>query len=145
VSIGVCSILGFTFYKGVKWFCFTYKKLKQLNSVINNIENTTNMDNSCEIITNDDNLMLKYKYFGQSYHISVPYKRKHISNMISFRATLVYENNEQKDITQQPGIPYNLSAKQLGGKFVIITNDETGCSHTYQLNDIPMYAKELFE
>jgi hypothetical protein len=44
--------------------------------------------------------------------------------MSSLEVFLMKDNKAEK-ITQQPGIPYVLSAKQLGGSLIVVTNEES--------------------
>jgi hypothetical protein len=93
---------------------------------------------------NNNSAMIEYEYFGQNYKLSIPYNRKKLINMSDYKAELFFNDDKPSlNITQQPGIPYILSANDLGGEYIKITNMETGLSHNYDNKNIPMYADEL--
>lgn len=96
------------------------------------------------LVINDINqtVVLKYTYYDKEYKITMPYRRCEVLNMSQYTAELSVDDL-MIDITQQPGIPYILSAKELGGKFIKLTNFITGESHIYGLNEAPLYGKEL--
>ena len=92
---------------------------------------------------NISSALLNYQYLGQDYIISIPYNRKKLINMIQYKAELFYNDKKSINITQQPGIPYILNAKDLGGEYIKITNMGTGLSCDYDNTQSPMYGDEL--
>lgn len=83
---------------------------------------------------------ITYSDNSEQYHLSVPYNPQHAIDMIFYKATLV-NGSETRDITQQPGIPYLLSPKEIGGEYITIENQASGVAFTYY--QAPMYAEEL--
>ena len=65
-----------------------------------------------------------YSRCGKDYMINVPYKRELVTQMSKCKVFLS-KNNEMINITQQPGIPYLVSAKMLGGDKIIMNCGET--------------------
>jgi len=86
---------------------------------------------------------IEYEYFGQNYKLSIPYNRKKLINMTNYKVELFFTDKTPINITQQPGIPYILSANDLGGEYIKISNMENGLSHNYDNKQVPMYADEL--
>ncbi len=67
---------------------------------------------------------IKYSRFNTNYLLFVPYNRKLAVKTGTHKALLV-KGQEEIDITQQPGIPYLITAEQLGGECIKIIRDET--------------------
>jgi hypothetical protein len=87
-----------------------------------------------------------YDRLGTQYLLIVQYDRSKIADMTQFKAFLHFKGNiDTIDITQQPGIPYTVTANELGGSHIEITNMETGLKKKYLSDTKPMYADELFE
>ena len=83
---------------------------------------------------------IDYTYNGSPYTLYVPYIRRLVSPMTNSRITLEDSEGNEIDIRQQPGIPYVISAKMLGGKRIQITteNEET---YVFEDDEIPDLTK----
>ena len=87
---------------------------------------------------------ITYKRFNDEYKVYLPYSRKNCVKMLSYKVILQKENGSKEiDITQQPGIPYLLSAADLEGDRIIISDKSTGKSHVYEGTEIPYYGVEV--
>jgi len=84
---------------------------------------------------NEQTAEIVYNRLGKSYKLIVPFSRSLSSTMNKCRLYLVSENKEI-DITQQPGIPYLVSASQLGGT-KIIARFRSGDEKTFFADEIP--------
>lgn len=84
--------------------------------------------------------LITYSNNSEKYQLSVPYDPQRALEMIFYKATLV-NGSETRDITQEPGIPYLLAAKDIGGEYINIENQASGIAFTYY--QAPMYAEEL--
>jgi len=93
-----------------KKFC-TVLRLSLSDDFINDSSFQLNDNNKCAII--------KYNRLGKTYKLYVPYSIQISSKMNRFKAYLKMENEDEIEITQQPGIMYMLSAEDLGGKEII--------------------------
>ena len=87
---------------------------------------------------------ISYIYMGHKYDIYIPYIRRNAIKMTDFKAELI-TNDSIINITQQPGIPYLVNAKQLDGNSIKLTNLSTGATHTYDLTECPLYGTEIME
>ena len=90
----------------------------------------------------DQSASIVYERLGEQCIILVPYNRSHIPAMAQFKVELLRDEKSPVDITQQPGIPYLISADALGGIGIRITNQDNGVIKTYDRFRIPMYGIE---
>jgi len=73
---------------------------------------------------------------GSKYKIYVPYNQ-HLRSKMNGYTVYLLKNTQLIDITQQPGIPYLVTADMLGGQSIIIKKyDET---KTFDLHEIPQF------
>lgn len=114
--VSAAGILGYTYrnYIQMGW------KLLQLSHQIIKGQDLK----SFELIHGQKLARINYCVSGLSYQIIVPYDPEKIVSMSSLEVFLMKDNKAEK-ITQQPGIPYVLSAKQLGGSLIVVTNEES--------------------
>lgn len=124
-----------------------YNKIKAVLSLLNNIENTDRLQsgNIITSITKDKyHVTLNYKYFGEKYVLSVPFDNTAMIKMLDYRV-LLNKNNSTIDITQQPGIPYIMSAKSFDADSIVVINDDTGETYEYKDDIKPMYLSEQLQ
>jgi hypothetical protein len=89
---------------------------------------------------------IMYKLFGCKYHLNVPYDIQSSTDMLQYAMyTVDNEGNVIDNITQQPGIPYLVSANDLKCKSLRAVNQETGILHEYEGDKIPYYCVEIIE
>jgi hypothetical protein len=105
----------------------------------------TNKSTECCINDTNQSATVLYNRLGKKSTLFVPFNRNHVAQMISFKAELIFDGKPSLNITQQPGIPYMVDAKSLGGLYIKITNEENGQSKLYGTEEVPHYAEELFE
>ena len=117
---GVCLFSGYKIYNLYK----TYKNISAM------LVHDMNYKNS--IILYQHYAEIPYYHNGISYSIRVPYKRSEMARMDEF---IVWA--DEKNITQQPGIPYLLDAEELGCKEITSCNVDT--EETFSYNGAPMY------
>lgn len=142
---GVIFTIWILFYLGRKlflWIKFIRSMLNLLNVLkYNNTGHNTITPFS--VNENDITASIVYEYLGHKYLLLVPYNRSHVMSMSKFKVELLKENHAPIIITQQPGIPYLVTAFQLGGYAIRITNEDTGLSKEYPNNDMPDYGTEV--
>lgn len=91
-------------------------------------------------ISNRKLCRLSYERFGNKYNLFLPYDSSKVSYFNNFQVYLRNNSNEHINITQQPGIPYLLTAKQMGGNCYLIIDKLN--SATYETEDPPMYLEQ---
>lgn len=84
-----------------------------------------------------------YKYGGKEHKVCIPYDRSKSTNMLRKEVRLVIDQEgieEKIDITHKPGVPYLLSANDMGGSKIIILKDNKIIKE-YIGNEIPNYLE----
>jgi hypothetical protein len=67
---------------------------------------------------------IKYCKNNREYNLYVPYDRQLLFNSSNCKVILQLDEDNVEDITQQPGIPYLVSAYELGGISASVYNNE---------------------
>jgi len=154
LSLIAASILGVTYYSGAcsgacSWVSQKYHTLRSLVTLMNNMKPIESSSNSKEpafsVNPSDLSACISYETMHKKYSINIPYNRENIVAMSQFKAELLRRDLDALDITQQPGIPYMLTATDLGGFAIRITNQEIDRSHVYDENTIPGYGVEVMD
>lgn len=81
-----------------------------------------------------------YERMGLPYTMRVPYDASKMIAMRPLTVTLIGKDNTPHVITQQPGLPYLLSASQMEGLEIVATNNITGQRTVFASDAIPMYV-----
>jgi len=82
-----------------------------------------------------------YKHGGKDHKVCVPYDRSKSRPMLRKKVFLVRnDDNEEKllEITHKPGVPYLLSATEMGGSKIIVIKDSKIVKE-YKKEDIPNF------
>lgn len=106
------------------------------------IKETQNM-HKFVINTTQCSASIMYEYIGKPYIVTVPYNKKHVIRMSDYKVELIYEDGKILPITQQAGVPYLVSAKSLGGKYIKVTDFESESAKIYNEDEIPGYCLDL--
>lgn len=106
-----------------------------------------NLDNKLEnktcISKSGKCMHIYYYYSGTEYMLTVPYNISSSVDMIQYQLDVVYDNGEVIKITQQAGVPYLFSAKDLNCKSLKATNHETDAYHEYKDDVKPNFCEEI--
>lgn len=122
-----------------------YRYHKQI-SLLYRILTTISTDEVSFTITDTDACaILKYQRSTAPYQLYLPYNRSQVLPMSQFIVELLQEQGTPLLLTQQPGIPYLITARALGGTHIRITNTDTGMVHTYDADTQPLYGEEVSE
>lgn len=136
------------FTKIKNWANVRQKRVKMVLSLMKNIKEVAESKKTeASFVVNDSesSASIIYERMGSKYILMVPYSRKYIACMTQFKVELLRNDKEPLDITQQPGIPYIVSAKDLGGLAIKITNEDNGLSYEYTDKILPMYGEEVID
>lgn len=122
-------ILAYLIYK-YKWMW--YHRHAIYNTIIKMIFKNKNKDNSIEL--RDTYAIITYYLDGDKYSIRVPRNPKHRLNPA--RMILILHDGIEIDITHKHGIPYFLSATDLGGVNITKRVYEENVSQ-FCVNEVP--------
>lgn len=137
--------------KVLNWLKSKINKAQLLLQIVNNLNSDKMISSSCKtkdsfkVNDSDASACITYQRLGKEYILQIPYQRSYVASMVSFKAQLLKEDNCFLDITQEPGVPYVVSAENLGGKLIRVINNDTGDFYDYINGSIPMYATEVME
>ena len=98
-----------------------------------------------DISLNNRSGKIVYMYQNNNYEVLIPYHAHLMVPMLDLQAFLLFEDGTRQEITQQPGIPYMITAHEYGAKEIEIINHDTKASKKYTANERPMFASELFD
>jgi hypothetical protein len=89
--------------------------------------------------------IIKYERLGQSYTYLGSFDRSYVVKMIPLAAELIRPEKEPLNITLQPGMAYHITAAELGGTGIRITNQDTGVYKIYGPCEQPGFAIAVHE
>ena len=87
-------------------------------------------------------MSIPYSYHGMDYVIYVPFSRILRRRMINTKTFLVSENGEEKEISQQPGCCYLVTASVLSGKAIKIIDLDANEEFIFEKDEIPVFPKK---
>ena len=111
-----------------------YPYLKYSRSFLQSI-NDLKLSSSSFSVYGPTSAMITYNRCNIPYNLYVPYHSRLVSKMSPYRVFLVKDGNEV-DITQQPGIPYMLTAESMGGTELIVRKSGEVVTR-YEKNVVP--------
>lgn len=83
-------------------------------------------------------MCIPYSYHGIKYRIYVPFSRTLRRKMLNTKAHLVNHDGTTTEISQQPGCCYMITASALGGKEIVVHDNNTRTTHTFSADEIPV-------
>lgn len=140
----VCaSVISYCYGKKIYRYCKEkYEKLKtnaRTAIILRAISNSTSDNNSqCKFEINSDrkSATITYTHNNKIYRIIIPYNRRRIRSMSQHQVFLV-KGNDRVDITHQPGIPYLITAEEMGGDSIIILDESNNIIKELDKTSIP--------
>jgi len=128
IGIGLLGYLGYKWgYNKVNEYVID-RVMKELDKRMENEEGFKPM--------RTNSAMIKVSHGGKSHSIYVPYNRRKTTKMLRTKVFLL-KGEEKIDITQKPGIPYLVSAKDLGGEMIIVEDKGGNVLYTFKDEEIP--------
>lgn len=80
--------------------------------------------------------LITYYRDNESYQLNIPFNRDLIRKMSGSKVYLII-GNKQVNITQQPGIPYSVTAREMGGEKIVIKKGDKIIE--FGLDEIPKF------
>lgn len=96
------------------------------------------------ILTTELAAKINYQRHHHQASLYVPFDRRKVAIMSQLVFELLKENGESQELTQQPGLPYLVTARMLGGIGIRVTNLEDEISYTYDEETAPMYGEQVY-
>lgn len=140
----MCSFVTNMYNKIKNKIYSNYLKITYFITLYRSLSNPeTTKTNTPSFVLSGSSASVSYLRLNKEYTLFVPYSRTKSLSMIEINAFLVKRGGEKVDITQQPGIPYLVSAYDMNAEKIILLNNKTGKSFDYLHKTMPLYGDEL--
>lgn len=135
-GVGILGVLGLGYYGYgyVKDFGQRYIN----NQVMSQLNDKMEKEGEPFITLGNDSALITFTHGGKQHHVTTQYSRLNARGMNRKMVYLIDADGNKKDITHKPGIPYNLSPKDMVGVEIVVEKDDQ-ILHKYDLDEIPKY------
>lgn len=123
---------GFRYVKG-KILDYAYDQVMQK---INQKTKEDQEEANFKVVSRSKSAVLSITHLGKQHNIYVPYHRN-ISTKMLRRKYILIKDGARIDITQKPGVPYLVSAEDMGGQEILIEDREGNVVCSCSGNEIP--------
>lgn len=82
--------------------------------------------------------IIKVSHGGKTHEVYVPYDRSKSTSMLRKKVFLL-KDEKKIELVQKPGIPYLVSAEQMGGSSIIIEDLSGSIIRTFTETEVPGY------
>jgi len=134
ISAGILGLIGY--------YGYDYGKNKFYKYVMGKVneELDRRMEKEEELFkpVHKNSAVIMVNQAGKTHSVYVPYDRRKSTSMLRKKVFLIKED-EKIDISQKPGVPYLITAKQLGGSEIIVENLEGEVVKRYSEDEVPNY------
>lgn len=131
------SFTGITIYKG---YHYGKRRLQEyvMSKVLEELNQRMEKQEQDEMfkVMHTHSAVVKVTSAGKTHSIYLPYSRKRIIPMLKKRVYLIKEG-EKIELNQKPGIPYLVSASNLGGSSIIVEDIDSNSEIIFSANEIP--------
>lgn len=126
------------------YYTYGYVKKKLANHIVSKVkqELDNNMDDlevTFQPIRKTKSALVVFTHGGKQHRVSVPYDRSKGRTMTRKQVWLV-SGDTRTNITHKPGIPYLMTAEELGGEKIVVEKDNK-VVREYGLEDTPNYLE----
>lgn len=135
--IGIIGITAAGLFYSKNIYAYIMRKINEeiMKKVNKELNNRLSNENSFKP-NKTKSAVISLTHMGKTHSIYLPYDRNKSTSMLTKKVFLIKEN-EKIDITQKPGIPYLVSAEQLGGESIVVENRDGDVLYTYEKDKIP--------
>ena len=136
IAGGICTYYGY-------YYGYYYLKNKLTTYVLTQVQDKLNEMQEKEDVSfhpseKSKSAIVLFMDGGKQHKLTVPYDRSRGRSMARKNVYLVLDNDNKKDITHKQGVPYLLSAKQMGGHKIVVEKDNK-VIREYSEDEIPNY------
>lgn len=129
ISIFLIILICFLFSNTFKE---NYKKVKTIYGIYKNITSPTPIETVSTQIE-ENTIKITYTYNQQNYEVRLPFDKYGIMDMLDTKVTAHYDDGTTKNITQQPGVKYQISPNDIGCNKIVVENMDSGeSSHFFE-------------
>ena len=119
---------------------YYYGKRKLYDHIIEKVneklDNDINNENMFKPLHKNSSAVIEVKHNGKTHSVYIPYDRRKSVSMLRKRVFLL-KDDQKEDMTQKPGVPYLVSAKDLGGDSIIVEDLSGEFLKSYTEDEIP--------
>jgi hypothetical protein len=135
IPAAAASCLGYVGYRYAEAWFYSYV----MNRVKDEMDKKMKKEDDEEMFRpGERSAVVRVSSGGKSHSIFLPYDRSKSSSMLRKKVFLI-KNGEKIDISQQPGIPYLVSAEHLHGTEIVVENLSGDVLKSFSGNEIPGY------
>jgi len=134
---GIFSISAFSLYHG---YCYAKTKLYDhiIEKVNEKLKNDLDEEDLFKPLQKTSSAMINVKHNGKTRSVYIPYNRRKSTSRLRKKVFLIKDDNRE-EITQKPGVPYVVCAKDLGGQSIVVEDLEGNFLKCYLEDEIPNY------
>lgn len=133
------SLAGISLYYGY-YYGKNYLNQYIMSKVLNELNKKQNEEGEVfKPLEKSKSALILYKHGGKDHRVCIPYDRSRVISMMRKDVKLI-TNEGEIDITHKPGIPYLLSAFQMGGNKILVKKDNK-IIREYVEHEIPNYLE----
>ena len=138
-TIGVITSVGIVSYYG-----YYYLRRRLSSHIVNKVKEKFDEMQDGEGVTfkpleRSSSALISFTHGGKQHKISVPYNRAKGRKMARKKVFLVRED-DRVEITHKQGVPYLLSAEDMGGTSIVVEKDNNVVGE-YKIDQIPNYLE----
>lgn len=112
-----------------------------LNKVLDELDKKQNNEEVLfKPLERSNSALIFYKNGGKDHKVCIPYDRSKATSMLRKEVKLYFTDGETIDITHKPGVPYLLSANDMGGVKIIVSKNNINIKE-YSEDQIPNFLE----
>ena len=124
----------------IGYLSYLYVKKRIIGYALNKIVDHINENNNEQYFKpiSKNSAMITFNRLGKIDNVYVPYNRRNSSIMLTKNIYLV-KKGEKTLLNQNPGIPFMVSASDLGGEEILVEDKEGNIIKRFEQDEIPRF------
>ena len=135
---GVGVYFGYFYIKGYIKIYLTNRIMDEVNKILAAKQDEDGV--LFKPMARTNSAVIHYKHGGKEHKVCVPYDRSKSRPMLRKDVFLINDDDSRIEITHKPGVPYLLSAGDMGGSKIIVIKDNKIIKE-YEKTDVPNYLE----